>query len=216
MMSKEHFIEFWSELYLQPHRFFTNRFTDLTGDPPYFALAVIVFGMGAGIDRLDTQFVKMAAQGRLESMDFLNAWIPYWLFAAIAGTIGGYLWYLIGSWFFNVRLQWSKGPDNLVLSRHIYLFSGVVSSAVLILITFINMFLYEKPYVEDESLWAWDLIVLALVLFFSFYSVYVSYIGARTTGADAFRSRIWFLILPCILLVTVYATVIALAVGGLL
>ena len=140
---------------------------------------------------------KYDLKGKLDDLDFLNNWIGYWIFAITGGIIGGYILYLIGGWFFNVRLKWSKGTGDIDKSRYIYLYSGVVSSSVIILTTLVSMLINNKPYDSGLELNLWDLTSLILSVFFIYYSVFVSYTGVRTiTDADKLRSKIWFLILP--------------------
>jgi len=174
------FINFWKDLFINPKEFFMKNIGNDNQQPAYFTLAIIVFGIGHGIDRLDIQLTKYDLKGKLDDVEFINNWIGYWLFAVIGGIIGGYILYLIGGWFFNVRLKWSKGSSDINKSRYIYLYSGVVSSAVIILITIISMFLNNKPYDPESEFNLWELTSLILLLIFLYYSVYVSYSGVRT------------------------------------
>lgn len=205
------FLSFWKDLFLHPRSFFRKYFNEQ--QPLYFTLAIVVFGIGYGIDRLDRQLTKFDLRGRLDDVDFINNWVGYWAFAIIGGIIGGYILYLIGGWFFNVRLKWSKGTSNIEKSRHIYLYSGVISSTVIILTTVVSMFLNNKPYDSESESIVWDLVSMILLLFFLYYSVYVSYCGVRTiTNAEKVKSRIWFLILPMGVYTIAYTTLFALLI----
>lgn len=207
---KTNFIDFWTSLFVEPKAFFSKYLADTEEQPPYFVLAIILFGIGAGINRLDKQLTKYDLNGRLDDIDFLNNWIGYWLIAVIGGIIGGILLYLIGGWFFNVRLKWSKGTGDIDKSRYIYLYSGVVSSAVVILLTLVSTLISSKPCDSESAFNLWDLTSLALLIFFAYYSVYVSYSGVRAiTDADKMQSKIWFLILPIILYTLVYFALFA-------
>lgn len=210
-MTKTKFIDFWTDLFINPKEFFAKNLTDSKLQPAYFPLAIIVFGIGYGIDRLDRQLTKYDLKGKLDDLDFLNNWIGYWIFAIIGGIIGGYILYLIGGWFFNVRLKWSKGTGDIDKSRYIYLYSGVVSSTVIILTTLVSMLLNNKPYDSESEFNLWDLTSLILLIFFIYYSVFVSYTGVRTiTDADKLRSKIWFLILPVFLYTLAYIAIFVL------
>src|SRR4030095_11288547 len=101
-MTKTNFLNFWSDLFLKPEDFFSKNFADTKKQPAYFILAVVVFGIGFGIDRVDRQFARYDLKGKLDEIEFLNNWVGYWLFAIIGGVIGGFILYLIGGWFFNV------------------------------------------------------------------------------------------------------------------
>lgn len=216
IQSKPNFITFWRDLFISPEVFFQKNFRNGELPPAYFTFAVIVFGIGYGIDRLDRQLTKYDLKGKLDEVEFINNWVGYWLSAVIGGIIGGYVLYLIGGWFFNVRLKWSKGTSNLDQSRYIYLYSGVISSAIVILTTCISMLIETKPYDTESEFSLWDLTSLVLLLFFLYYSVYVSYCGVRTlTDAEKMRSKIWFLILPVGVYTIAYIAVVALIINFL-
>ena len=203
------FIIFWGNLFTKPKAFFSNNINDDNQLPAYFNLALIVYGIGYGIDRLDRQLTKFDLKGRLDEVEFINSWFGYWLVAIIGGLIGGYLSYLIGGWFFNIRLKWSKGTSNLNKSRYIFLYSSVVSSSIIILTTIISMFINNKPYDPESEFNLWDLTTLILLVFSIYYSVYVSYSGVRAiTDAEKSRSIIWFLVVPMTVYTITYITVI--------
>lgn len=202
------FINFWTDLFLRPKDFFKNNLVDSTIEPAYFPLAIIVFGIAYGIDRLDRQLMKYDLKGKLDDLDILNNWIGYWIFAIIGGILGGYILYLIGAWFFNVRLKWSNGTGDIEKSRYIYLYSGVISSSVIIFTTLVSMFISNKPYDPEAAFKLWDFASLVALIFFVYYAVYVSYIGVQTiTDADKVRSKIWFLYLPFLFYTLSYITV---------
>lgn len=208
-MTKPTFFEFWSELFLKPKVFFQKNLFDSKEKPAYFILAIIIFGIGNGIDRLDGRMTKFDLQGNFTALERVNNWPTYWIIAILGGILGSILLYFIGGWFYNVRLKWSKGTSDIKKSRYIYLYSGVVLYAVIIMITIILMFINPKPYDIEGSFNLWDQISLFLVFFFAFYSIYVSYSGVRTiTDADKSRARLWFLILPIIFYALVYAVAI--------
>jgi hypothetical protein len=210
-MERTNIFTFWRDLFINPKTFFEENLSDSKLQPAYFSLAIVVYGIGFGIDRLDRQLLKYDLQGRLADLDYLNDWAGYWVFAVIGGIIGGYISYLIGGWFFNVRLKWSKGTGDIDKSRYIYLYSGVVSSSIIFLTALVSMLLNDKPYDPGSEFNLWSLTVLILLMFFIYYSVFVSYTGVRAiTDADKLRSVIWFLILPIIVYTLAYITIIIL------
>jgi hypothetical protein len=130
----------------------------------------------------------------------LDGWIVYWCVAILGGFAGGYIIYLIGSWFYNVRLKWSGGTSNIETSKHIYLYSAAVANAAVILSAIITFILTNKPS-DDISIY-YSLITILFVMAFSFYSIYVSFCGVITiTDVDHNKARLWFLVLP----IAVYA-----------
>lgn len=205
---KSNSITFWTELYLKPKLFFKKNLRNSKKQPAQYNLASIIFCLGVGVDYVDRQLVKLEYRGVLEGLPFLNNWFVYWPIAIISGFIGGYLLYLVGGWFFNVRLKWSKGTSDLNKSRYIFLYSGVVSSAIIILITLISMTYNSKPYDLGSDVHLWDLIASVLLLFFAYYDTFLGYIGVRSiTDADKLQSVIWFLVLPFVFQTVVYIIV---------
>jgi MFS family permease len=208
---KSNLITFWTELFLKPKLFFKKNLRDSSRQPAYYNIAMIIYCIGYGIDRLDLQLMKLDLRGKLDEAGYLNNWIVYWLIAIIGGLIGGYILYHIGGWFFNLRLKWSKGTSDIEKSKHIYLYSGVVSNSIIVLTTLISMTFNNKPYISDSGLYFWDIISPILLLFFVYYSIYISYSGVRSiTDADKLRSKLWFIIIPVIFYTVVYITVFTL------
>lgn len=205
---KSNLITFWTELFLKPKLFFKKNLRNSKKQPAYYSIAIIIFCVGYGINRLDQQLMKLELRGKLDEAGYFNNWIVYWLTAIIGGLIGGYILYLIGGWFFNLRLKWSKGTSDIEKSKHIYLYSECVSNSVIVLTTLISMTFNYKPYISDSGLYFWDVISPILLLFFVYYSIYISYSGVRSiTDADKMLSKLWFLIIPIVYYTIVYITV---------
>ncbi len=204
---------FWFDLFSKPKMFFTKNLTESTNKPRFFVLAFIIFGLGYGINQVDKQIARYELQGTLDNMSFINSWISYWFSAIIVGLLVGMLSYYIGGWFFNVRVKWSKGTNDIVKSRNIFVYSGVISSVVIIFTTIISSLLGDKPYDPYYDSYQWDIIAALLVLISVYYSIYVSYIGVITLmNADKYRSKLWFLILPIIFHTALYLSIILLAI----
>jgi len=202
---------FCKDLFLYPKDFFRKYIGKK--QPPFFALAFIVFGIGYGIDQLDRRLSRYDLPEKFARFDHLNIWGAYWINVFIGGIIGGFFLYLIGGWFFNVRLIWSKGTSNISRSRYIYLYSGVISSTAFLITSLISMFLNDKPYKLESKFNLGDFLPLTFILFFLYYSVYVSYCGVKTTtDADKIRGRIWFLILPMVVYTIVYLSLFVLVI----
>ena len=200
-------LEFWSQLLLKPREFFTTQIKDNT--IPYFSLAMFIFCLGYGIDRVDTQLIKADVQNNQDFFYNINNWPYFWLVSVLAGAIGGYLNYLILGWFYNVRVKWSLGKADLKKSRLIYLFSSFYLYLIVILTTCVETIIYPIPYDPYSEGTAFDNYSLIALLFFSFYCIYISYSGARSAmEVNKTRGLIWFLILPIIFYLVVFAAVI--------
>ncbi|MBA9078539.1 YIP1 family protein [Rufibacter quisquiliarum] len=208
-------LAFWQTLFLAPKTFFAHHFTP-EGRANFFAMASVLYGLGYGVDRIDAQLMKSEMRGTLES-SMLNEWPGYWITVLFTALFGGWLWYYIAGWFYNVRLKWAGGTSNLSLSRSLYLYSSVVVNTAILGIGLACTFINEKPNDPYADLTAWDTFSTALLLFMSYYSVYVSYRGVTTvTDADPYKARIWFLAIPVIAYSVAYVALIALVAAVLL
>ncbi len=200
-MKSSSFIRFWTDLFFRPKKFFETNWKDKSLYLRYFPLAFLIYGTAFGIDRLDYAFFKADVIGGDSAIfnSIINSWGGYWLVAIVGGMAGGYLIYLIGSWFFNLRLKLSKGTSDMEKSRFIFLYSSVIPSSIIIFITLVSTLFEDKPYEMNYEFIVWDIISIFLMIFILFYSVYVSYTGVRTiTDVSKWPSVFWFLILPVI------------------
>lgn len=178
-------LQFIQTLFLKPKTFFQEYFPGYER-PPYFLLVMSIFSLGYGLDRV----TKTAKSG-----NYLDNWISYWFFAILVGGIGGLIWYMIGGWFYHKRLQWSKGTRDIVISRNLFLFSSVVSSIAVILVSIVLFAVKESP--SDAISVYITMVLLIFLMIFHIYSVLVSYSGVTAiTDVEQSRARIWFLVLP--------------------
>ncbi len=197
--------QFWIQLLMNPKEFFKTQVQE--NKIKYFNFAIIVFCLGYGIDRLEKQLVKFELRGTLDTFEFINTWPGFWLISLVAGAIGGYILYLIGGWFYNIRVKWSLGEGNLEKSRILYLYSNFYISLIIILDTLIETFINPIPYDPYSDLNSFEIISIPILLFFIFHSIYLSYVGVTAiTNVNRGRAKIWFLVLPIILYIVVYIT----------
>ena len=192
-------IDFWGDLLFKTKLFFEKEFVGKT-KIRFFSVAIVVFCLGTGIDRVDTQLVKFDMRGNLDQIEFINNWLGYWGFSILIGAIGGYILYLIGGWFYNVRVTWSGGTGNLDQSRNIYVYSNFFNLLIIILISIFETLKNTIPYDPMLELEISDLVTSLFLLFFLFHSIYLSFTGVTTvTNVDVGKARIWFVLLPILI-----------------
>lgn len=188
-------VDFWLKLVFFPKEYFRENFEEK--EKPYFWFVIIIFGLSNAIDRIDKQFVKHDLAGTFEKIEFLNNWPRYWILASFSALISCYLIYLVGGWFYNLRVEWSKGKANIDSSRFLYLYSSFIPSIVYIISAFCQTIVRDKPYILADSENYGDLFLSFLMILITFYSVYVSYCGVCiVTNPDKWKARFWFLFLP--------------------
>lgn len=191
------FLPFWSSLFLRPRTFFRTYLAEAADRPPYFLLAILLYGVGHGIERADKQLTKADLKGNLERVDWLNNWPTYWMVAIFAGLLGGYLAYLVAGWFYHLRLRWAGASPDMARARSLYLYSSVVASVAYVANALLATALLAQPYPGGDELTTSEGFGGLVMMLFLFYSVYVSYCGVTTiTDAQPEKARWWFLILP--------------------
>ncbi len=205
--------EYFEKLFFNPRTFF-KEITDYQ-QIKYFNFVLGIFCIGYGIDRLNKHFAKKDLKGELEQIEFLNNWPMFWMIVCIGGLIGGYIAYLIGGWFLNVRIKWSKGVGNIDKSRVVYIYSSLFVYSFSIIYTLFQTILFDIPYDPELDLAYFDVIGLSILFGFLFHSIYISYNAALTyPNISIDRARIWFLILPGLaFLLTLVLLVIGLSDG---
>lgn len=201
------FLNFFTLLLIKPRVFFKEHFhqRDITHEN----LALVFFGLGYGIDRMDRQLIKFDLKGRTEILDTLNNWPIYWLIAIVGGAVGGYILYLIGGWFYNVRIKWAKGTADLSKSRNLYLFSNFWLFTPIVIIALLNLLFYDLPYDPYTSYPIFDILSALVILCAIFYSVFVSYTGVRTvTDVDKGWAIVWFIVAPSLYYIISFSALI--------
>ncbi len=183
------------DLFLRPARYFREQPLD-TGD---WKWAAWVVGVAVAIERIDQGLARSDLGAPSPGWDTLspllvNSWTGFWLFAALMGTLGGALAWLIGGWWYHVRIRWSGVPDaNRTEARRVYIFASLVAAVPIVVYSLVVTVLYPDYSAAwyDDELWS------GLLLVFPFWSVVVSYRGVRVRfPIRAGPARVWFAILP--------------------
>lgn len=191
-------VHFAEDLFAKPKIFFRKYF-DQHEKPPFFIITLVIFGIAYAVQRLDLN---------LKPNGFTDNWIAYWIIALAGGLVGGYLGYLIGGWFYNVRLKWAGGTSDIDLARNLFLYSEVVSGVPVILSTIISFILKNRP--SDTVSVYYSIVTIVILMVFDFYSIFVSFCGVTTiTDVDYNKARLWFSILPALLYILSYMAILS-------
>lgn len=192
------------DLYLAPQRFF--RTVRLDGHPAWLGAAWIC-GVSAAMDKVDQQALKADLNSQSMSNPIGDSWLYYWLLVLFIGTAwAAFRWY-VGGWWYTKRLEWSRVDEVDPRTAYLtYTWAGLVVALPAILAGIALTMLYPSYRVAwEEETW-----LSTAVTGFLFWSIFTSWRGANTVfGARGIRSYLWFLILPAVLYVAIFATVIA-------
>lgn len=184
-------------LFFRPRTYFQHYVVSHT--PALTAFFCWTYGIAVVIDHLDRR--TLTGRSAVASDD----WNTRWVYVAVVGAVSGLFAYLLGGWWYRVRLRWSGAIDpEPYLVRRIYIFASQIIALPTIVLEVIERGRFPTPSAAAEGA-DWWLYVAFLV--FPFWSVWVSYCGARTAyELRRAASLFWFLILP--------AAFYALLIGG--
>jgi hypothetical protein len=191
------------DLFLYPRRYFSNTHALEQYEP---LVPALLMGLAGAMDRIDKQLVKAELGRANKEWETAASWVSgswwnYWLAAMLAGLVWAlFLWYF-GGWWYKKRLQWSGAIEpSSTLARRVNAMQTLVIAGPTILLALIQTVVYEN-YIEA---WRADEVWSSAILLFLFLSCWTSYVAATTAFVvKKFRARLWFLVLPILLYVTV-------------
>lgn len=196
-------------LFFKPRLFFSNL--DLLNVPILVYVSLWLIGMSNVVDRIDQKLIKTdfgnvtkSNQALLDAIS--GGWFAFFLIVAGVGAVGACFVWLIGGWFYNLRLAWSGAGDfDKVNGRLIYVFSNLVVAIPHIIILLITATLYQDYIVAFNAEEYWS----SLIIIFPFWAVYVSYkaILANFTVVK-WKALIWFVILPILFYLLAFGVIV--------
>lgn len=161
---------------------------------------VWIVGVSGLLGRIDTEITRGEFGGPRLSWDVIEplvtgSWVVFWVFALVGGIVSGALIYLVGGWWYRVRVKWSGSARHVDkrLPRYVYCWSSLIAALPFALLVAGFTFAYPNYLVAYHSENVFSL-VLAVAIF---WSVGVSYVGVTESFSLSLRkARIWFLFLP--------------------
>jgi len=196
-----------ADLFFRPSRLFADL-TPLKTKPLWIIVAWIC-GVSSAIDRADTVMLKSDLSGNESpSMQLLDSWAAFWPFILIVGSFYAALVWLIGGWWYRVRLKWSGDANaDRFSARIVFSYTSLITALPAIAATLISTFVYESYRAAWSSDEAWS----ALLVVFIAWDIIASYKGVRVAFAvTKWKARLWFLILPL-----AFFIVAAVFIGGM-
>jgi len=152
--------------------------------------------MATALDRVDVR-IQVDSSGQVADSIFAAFalhWSYLWIFVAVFGLISGGLGWLIGGWWYGLRLEWAgaRNPDPRE-ARCVWAYVSLVSAAPSLLLALVDTYRFDD-YLSSRLLGDWLTLIPVLALF---WSAIVTYRAATTRFVLQSRpARLWFLILP--------------------
>lgn len=122
-----------------------------------------------------------------------TTWMAFWMSATIGGMFGGWLRYLIGGWWYRVRINWSGDwKANSEYARVVFIHSELVWAAPVLMGLVYETIAYATPTAAAGQSMV-GLIVIPAML----YSYYCSFRGViESFDVGEMKAAAWFLVLP--------------------
>jgi hypothetical protein len=196
------------DLFLRPRRFFAGEIA--LGRTPYIVMVSWCYGMSDAIDRIDEQLMR-EQYGRprpwwpwLEPW-VTDGWLGYWAFLAFYGALAGSFLWLLGGWWYRVRLRWSGAVEpDARRARLAWAYSSFVLAAPMVLWAVVE----SVSYANCREAWNSEDLTSAVLLVFPFWSVATSHAAATTLfDVSRGRARVWFLLLPTLAYLLFYGAI---------
>jgi len=190
----------WLDLYTRPRVFFSSNI-DL-GERAILLPIVWIIGISAQLDRIDTEIFSHELGNTRASWDLYEpaitgSWGYFWGFCLTAGLLSGLIVYVVGGWWYRMRLRFSGAPEELDFStpRHVYAWVSTIVSVPYVLLIVGFTFAYPNYYAAYHS----DELFSTLLPMLMFWSVAVSYVAATTRfSLSGWKPMLWFMVLPAL------------------
>jgi hypothetical protein len=199
-----YFIKNLFHLYFNPAKFF-SRLGLLESK---LALLFITYSLGmmATVELLDVYFLSGIVRDSLNFRLFSN-WLCYWKMVLVLGLILGLLYWVIGGWWFNLRIKWSGASKiNNFHGRIIYVYSlfivvlPILLCVLLITALFKNYItIYDLFVTAHNSGSIWMIATGLMFVIPLLWSIFVSYKAVvNCFKVSRGKSIFWFVIVPAI------------------
>jgi hypothetical protein len=185
------------DVFLHPRLFFSSQLA--LGQAPYVILVTWCFGVADAVNSTDRAALFGTGLG--------TSWTAFWIFCLVTGAVTGLLLWLIGGWWYHVRLSWAghSGPDRK-LARLVYIYSSFVESAPTVILALLQTLLYPSP----QTAWQAQGSLYWFMVVFPFWSIITSYTAVQVVfGLSGWRPKVWFLILPVLVYALLFGVIAA-------
>ncbi len=196
-------------LFFKPSVFFKEL--DLLNTPFLVYISLWLFGMSNAVDKIDQKLIKTDLGTVTSSNQFLldaisGGWSLFFIMIAGIGAFGAFFIWLIGGWFYNLRLSWSgAGEFDKVSGRLIYVLSNLVVVIPHLIVVLISATLYQDYVAAFSADEYWS----SLIIIFPFWATYVSYQAILANfNVVKWKALLWFVILPVLFYLLAFGVVV--------
>ena len=187
------------DIFIEPRQFFSGQAA--LGRPFYLFIAVWLGGLSYYFYSIEQNL--LAASRSTDFSDrvmalletIITSWQNFWLQSIFSSALCGLLLWVIGAWWFRVRIQLSGDlHPNPKLAKVVYFYSLLVKSiphCLLVLVWTVQYPSYEAAFEQSK------LLAILLTAAFGFGELLTAYIGVKTLFTVSKSSaQVWFVAMP--------------------
>lgn len=193
-------------LFFKPSKFATTGLNFVKSN--YIYILALIVGLAKATDRIDKQGMKYSLTMKESDLinSIMNNWAVFWIYAVLIGIFGVFLIYWIwGSWY-SVRIKWSGCKDiDFKEGRALYMWTAAMGNAPFLISMIVSTFMYKNfvEYFATESMLSYIFIVIPFWKCICDYKILRARYNLRRWPA-----RMWFIILPYLLMLSGFALMI--------
>jgi len=201
------FFEILRCLLISPKKFINEFKSEKFLNIPHVYFFGIVFLLLWWVNRMDKLLVRISSNDSLPTFlySIWNEWVLYWLALIFMSLFYGAVMYIIGPWFYWVRIKWSGAIPTDDYTKMIYIYSSVYIWLTTIVYTLFETFAYDRPILTfsfnlPSPLSDIESVLSLILMFLLFHSLWIWYLGAMSLKwIKKLRAIFWFLIIPGII-----------------
>ncbi|UCD55949.1 MAG: tetratricopeptide repeat protein [Candidatus Hydrogenedentota bacterium] len=160
--------------------------------PPYLYIFIWMLGMSSVIDRIEIKALQNQAYA-------VENWGVLWGMILVGGIVSGYVAYHVGGAVYHFRVWLSGGSKDRLISRNLFLYTGIPIYAVAILSQATDTVVYGDKYFAGQTNASLDLTWTVVAVAAILYSITLSYRGVRLLQeTKPVRSVLLFIALPVV------------------
>ncbi|MEL7227063.1 MAG: hypothetical protein AAGL17_20070 [Cyanobacteria bacterium J06576_12] len=187
------------DIFVAPGQFFSAQAA--LGKPLNVWIASLLIGFSSvfyGISNVVVLF-KQGNEDLKPPPEILSSWGELWLFLLVGGFVLGIILWIVGGWWFRVRLVLSGAPEpDGQMARLVYIYSTLVRSLPAFITLLVWSFLYPNLDVAYEQ--GALFVSQFLSAIFLFGELITAYIGIKTLfSVDRARAMLWFVFAPAVM-----------------
>jgi len=183
-------------IFTAPEQFFVAEIA--LGRPLNVWIATWLMGFAISFSAINRGIVafKQGDSSVEPPAELLASWSELWMGLALAGFVLGIIVWLVGGWWFQLRLLLCGAPEpDGQMARLVHIYAALVRSLPTLITLIVWSFLY--PNLDAAYTQGGLFVSQFLTVIFLFGELITAYIGVKTLfSVDRPRALLWFIFVP--------------------